>query len=90
MSPDECVALSFASLSDVPRAGLTDRLHADDPHLLEVARSLLPQASALRTAAAARGIQVVAWNEPHFPSALLTLTDVPPALWYRSGTGFMK
>src|SRR5258705_9450490 len=83
MSPDESVALSFAVLSDLPRAGLTDRLHADDPHLLELARSLLPRARAVRAAAASRGIQVVAWNEPAFPAALLTLTDVPPALWYR-------
>lgn len=83
MSPEESVALSFASFSDLPRAGLTDRLHADDPQLVELARSLLPQAHAARIAAAARLIQVVAWNEPHFPSALLTLGDVPPALWYR-------
>jgi DNA processing protein len=83
MSPDESVALSFALFSDLPRAGLTDRLRADDPNLLELARSLLPHAAMVRTAAARRGIHVVAWNEPHFPSALLTLTDVPPALWYR-------
>ena len=83
MSPDESVALSFAALSDLPRTGLTDRLHADDPHLLELARSLLPRALRVRTAAAARGIHVVAWNEPLFPSALLTLTDSPPAIWYR-------
>jgi len=83
MSPDESVALSFAAFSDLPRAGLTDRLHADDPNLLELARSLLARADMVQTAAASRGIRVVAWNEPHFPSALLTLTDVPPALWYR-------
>jgi DNA processing protein len=83
MSPDESVALSFAVFSDLPRAGLTDRLRADDPYLLELARSLLPRARAMRTAAASRGIHVVAWNELHFPPALVTLTDVPPALWYR-------
>ena len=83
MSPDESVALSFASLSDLPRAGLTERLRADDPHLLELARSLLPQARAVRTSAAHRSIGVIAWNEQQFPTALLTLTDVPPALWYR-------
>jgi hypothetical protein len=33
MTPDEAIALSFATFSDLPRAGLTDRLHADDPHL---------------------------------------------------------
>src|SRR5204863_7632028 len=56
MSPDEAVALSFAVLSELPRTGLTDRLHADDPNLLELARSLLPRAHAVRTAAAIRGI----------------------------------
>jgi DNA processing protein len=83
MSPDEAVALSFAFLSDLPRAGLTDRLRADDPHLLELARSLLGQADAVRAAAASRGIHTIAWNEPAFPAALLTLSDLPPALWYR-------
>ena len=83
MSPDEAVALSFAFLSDLPRTGLTDRLRADDPHLLELARSLLGQANAVRAAAAPRGIRTIAWNEPAFPAALLTLSDLPPALWYR-------
>jgi len=83
MSPDEAVALSFAVLSDLPRTGLTDRLRADDPHLLERARALLPQAHAVRAAAASRGIRTVAWNEPAFPAALLTLGDLPPALWFR-------
>src|ERR1044071_6975240 len=83
MSPDEAVALSFAFLSDLPRAGLTNRLRADDPHLLELARSLLPRAHAVRAIAADRGVHTVAWNEPAFPSALLTLGDLPPALWYR-------
>jgi DNA processing protein len=83
MSPDESVALSFASVSDLPRAALTERLRADDPHLLELARSLLPQARAVRTNAANRGIGVIAWNEQEFPAALLTLSDAPPALWYR-------
>jgi len=83
MTPDEAVALSFAVLSDLPRAGLADRLRADDPHLLELARALLPQAHTVRAAAAGRGIRTVAWNEPAFPAALLTLGDLPPALWYR-------
>jgi DNA processing protein len=83
MTPDEAVALSFALLSDLRRSGLTDRLLADDPNLVELARSLMPRATAARADAASRGIQVVGWNEPAFPSALLTLSDVPPALWYR-------
>src|SRR2546423_3915750 len=83
MSPDEAIALSLAVLSDLPRTGLTDRLRADDPNLLELARSLLPQATSVRATAARRGIRAIAWNEPAFPAALLTLTDLPPALWYR-------
>jgi DNA processing protein len=83
MTSDEAVALSFASLSDLRRSGLTDRLLADDPNLVELARSLMPRANAARADAASRGIHAVGWNEPAFPSALLTLSDVPPALWYR-------
>ena len=83
MTPDEAIALSFATFSELPRAGLTDRLHADDPHLLDLARLLLPRANAVRIAAARRGIRAVAWNDASFPSALLTLPDVPSALWYR-------
>ncbi|HEU5258494.1 MAG TPA: DNA-processing protein DprA [Vicinamibacterales bacterium] len=83
MTPDEAIALSFATLSDLPRVGLKDRLHADDPHLLDLARLLLPRADAVRIAAAQRGIRAVAWNDPSFPSTLLSLPDVPPALWYR-------
>jgi DNA processing protein len=83
VSPDEAIALSFAPLSELPRSGLTERLRGDDPHLLELARSLLPQAETARTAAERRGIRVVAWNDPAFPLALLTLADLPPALWYR-------
>src|SRR5215470_11394784 len=83
MTPDEAIALSFATLSDLPRIGLTDRLNAGDPHLLELARTLLPRARVTSAEAAARGVRAVAWNDPEFPAALLTLSDVPPALWYR-------
>ncbi len=83
MTSDEAVALSFAFLSDLRRSGLTDRLFADDPNLVELARSLMARANAARADAASRGIHVVGWNEPAFPSALLTLSDVAPALWYR-------
>jgi len=83
MTRDEAIALSFATISDLPRAGLTDRLHADDPNLLDLARSLLPRADAVRMAAARRGIHAVAWSDPSFPLALLSLPDMPPALWYR-------
>jgi len=83
MTSDDAVALSFAALSDLPRVGLADRLRADDPNLLELARSLTAHAHTARAAAARRGIHVIAWNEPAFPAALLTLTDLPPALWYQ-------
>lgn len=83
MTHDEAIALSFATLSDLPRAGLTDRLHADDPHLVELARTLLQCAATVRSQAAQRGIRAIAWNDPQFPTALATLIDAPPALWYR-------
>ena len=82
MTPDDAVALSFASAADLPRVGLGDRLRADDPNLLEFAHSLMSHARAVRAEARTRGIEVIAWNEPAFPAALLTLTDLPPALWY--------
>src|SRR4051812_6251020 len=83
MTPAAASALSLAVLSQLSRTGLADRLHADDPHLLELAHALAPRFERVRADAASRGIHVVAWNEPGFPAALLTLTDFPPALWYR-------
>jgi DNA processing protein len=82
MTSDDAVALSFASAADLPRVGLGDRLRADDPNLLELAHSLRSHAQAVRAEARTRGIGVIAWNEPAFPAALLTLADLPPALWY--------
>ena len=82
MTPDDAVALSFASAADLPRVGLGDRLRADDFNLLELAHSLRSRAQAVRAEARTRGIGVIAWNEPAFPASLLTLTDLPPALWY--------
>jgi DNA processing protein len=81
MNDDSAVALSL--LENLPRVGLTDRLRADDPVLLESAAALLPRARALRASAAARGIHFVAWNAPGYPPSLLNLTDTPPGLWYR-------
>ena len=83
MTPADASALSFAVLSELPRTGLADRLRADDPHLLELAQSLRSEAARVIADAARRGIHVIAWNERGFPRALLTLTDHPPALWYR-------
>ena len=81
MTTDEAVALSLAS--DLSRVGLSDRLRVDDPTLIELARSLMSHAHSTRARAATRGIRVIAWNDPRFPAALLTMTDMPPALWYR-------
>src|SRR4051812_41864097 len=83
MTPAAASALSFAVLSELPRTGLADRLRADDPHFLELAQSLRSEGQRVVAEAARRGIHVVAWNEPRFPRALLTLPDHPPALWHR-------
>lgn len=83
MTPDHAVALSFAPFSALPRIELTARLRADDPSLLELAEALSSRARIARDAAARDGIHVIAWNEPAFPAALLTLPDLPPALWYQ-------
>jgi DNA processing protein len=82
MTPDQAIALSFAAQADLPRRGLTDRLFGDDPTLLELAETLAPRANQVRTWARTRGIEAVGWNEPAFPAALLTLPDLPPAIWY--------
>lgn len=81
MTHDLAVALSL--LPSLPRAGLSGRLLADDPTLIELARPLLTEARDIRTAAARRGIHTVAWNDPAFPAHLRTLSDMPPLLWYR-------
>jgi DNA processing protein len=81
MNDDLAVALSLAD--GIPRVGLTDRLRAHDPVLLECAAALVPRAREVRAAAAARGIQFLGWNAPGYPSSLLNLTDAPPGLWYR-------
>ena len=81
MTLDEAVALSL--LTDLPRPGLSARLDADDPSLLERAAPLIDQAGRVRTRAARLGISVLAWNDPRFPAALRAIPDVPPALWYR-------
>lgn len=81
MNDDSAVALSL--LENLPRVGLTDRLRAHDPILLESVAALLPRARDLRASASARGIHFVAWNAPGYPPSLLNLTDAPPGLWYR-------
>ena len=81
MTLDEAVALSL--ISDLPRRGLTDRLHSDDPTLLELAAPLLDRARDTRAVAARHGISVIAWDDPVFPPALHAISDMPAVLWYR-------
>ena len=81
MTRDEAIALSL--VPGLSRVGLTERLKFDDPCLLEDARPLLDQLRGVRQSVASAGIGAVAWNDPLFPSALLAISDAPPALWYR-------
>jgi len=81
MTLDEAVALSL--VPNLPRVGLTDRLRARDPVLLELASERRDAARAARAGAARDGIHVMAWTDRRFPAALLTISDMPPALWYR-------
>jgi len=80
MTLDHAVALSLAE--NLPRVNLTDRLK-NDPDLLEQASLRLDEARAMRERAERVGIHVVAWNDPRFPAALTTLTDLPPVLWFK-------
>jgi DNA processing protein len=81
MNADEAIALSL--LPDISRFTLIDRLRAEDPELRERARSLLPSARDARARAAAVGGDAIAWSDPRFPTALLALSDCPPAIWFR-------
>ena len=81
MTLDEAVALSL--IEDLPRVGLTARLLECDPELFEMAAPLVQRARAERLRAAETGIHVLAWNDPRMPAALLAISDLPPALWYR-------
>jgi DNA processing protein len=81
MTLDEAAALSL--LPDLSRLGLSERLRAGDPWLLERARIGAAQAQVVRQQARAAGIHLLAWNDPQFPAALLATSDVAPALWYR-------
>ena len=81
MTHDEAIALSLVPA--LSRVGLTERLKFDDPCLIEEARRLLDQSQGVRQRAEPAGIGAIAWNDPRFPSALLAISDAPPALWYR-------
>ncbi len=88
MTLDEAVALSL--VDNLPRPGLTARLQADDPELLEIAGGFSAAARAARQKAAAAGIGVVAWHQPPFPTSLLATADCPPALWFRGGLAALQ
>jgi DNA processing protein len=81
MTHDHAVALTL--VPGLSRLGLVERLRAGDPALAELADAHVQEAVKLRGASASRGIRTIAWNEPDYPPALLTLVDAPPALWYR-------
>ena len=81
MTSDHFVALSF--VADLSRIGLADRFRAGDPTLVSSAQRFLDEARRVRAAAASTGIGVIAWNDPRYPASLLTLSDCPPAIWFR-------
>jgi DNA processing protein len=81
MTHDEAVALSL--LKDLPRVGLTERLRADDPVLLERAAPLLPLARDIRRRGDADSMLVLPWTDARYPASLLAIPDLPPALWCR-------
>jgi DNA processing protein len=81
MTLDHAVALSL--FPDLSRVGLTDRLRADDPELLELAAARLEEAAALRQDAEQRGIGVLPWFDARFPTMLTAIADGPPVLWFQ-------
>ena len=81
MTLDEAVALSL--MSNLSRVGLSDRLRAGDPLLLERARALGDRPRLERTSAESKGAPVLSWQDPRYPAALLAIPDMPPVLWYR-------
>jgi DNA processing protein len=85
MTLDQAVALSL--LENLPRRGLTDRLRAGDPELMERAAPLLGLARDARERAARESIHVIAWDDERMPAGLVAINDCPPALWYRGNLG---
>lgn len=85
MTLDQAVALSLSlsSPGSQRRTGLSERLRANDPELLEQAAPQMERAREVRARAARSDISVVAWNDARFPPALLTIPDAPPVIWYR-------
>jgi DNA processing protein len=81
MTRDHLIALSF--VESLSRVGLTDRLKADDPSLIELANPLLDTARRAQALHAVRGVHAVAWSDASYPASLATLSDCPPAIWFR-------
>ncbi len=81
MTADVLLALSLDP--GLSRLNLAERIRSEDPELLDRAAPWLDAAKRARDRAAADGIRVVTLGDPRFPAALLTLPDLPPALWYR-------
>jgi DNA processing protein len=88
MTLDQAVAISL--ITDLSRVGLTDRLRAGDPTLLEEAATLLDRAREVQRAGGPHEIYPLAWNDPRFPSALLAIPDAPAALWYRGDAAVLQ
>jgi DNA processing protein len=82
MTLDQAVALSLLK-DQLPKPGLTARLLAEDPELLERAVLNVENARAIRLRAEAEGIHALPWNDPQFPTLLGAIPDGPPVLWYR-------
>jgi DNA processing protein len=82
MTLDHAVALSLL-VEELPKPGLTARLLADDPDLLELAAPLIDDARDIRRRAEATGIHALAWSDPAFPPLLVAISDCPPLIWYR-------
>src|SRR5687768_10086109 len=81
MTPDHLIALSF--VPGLSRVRLAERLRSHDPALIALASPFLDTARRARDAAAAHGVVAVTWDDVHYPTALLTLPDFPPAVWLR-------
>lgn len=50
-------------------------------HVRALAARLAREAEAALRAAASAGVTPIAWTDPGYPAALLTLADAPPVLW---------
>src|SRR5262245_37158070 len=82
MTLDQAVALSLLD-NRLPKPGLTARLLADDPELLEHASVLLDTARTVRLRAESGGMHALPWNDARFPTLLGAISDVPPIVWCR-------